>query len=128
MQTVGYVLENRLREWVRTLEDHTHALAQHYHVNRPGVDVLAIQNSLTLGTSVWNEVIHTIERAQKGRFTTARWTDQRCNLLFQHRNRDIIKRLFRTIKEVHMANIYLCISAVIDGRCRLTDLHFRDGG
>src|SRR5258708_38440832 len=82
-QTIGYILEDRLWKGIGALEHHADTLAQRDHVGRSVIDIDIAKHGFAFGTRTWNQVIHTIERAQEGRFATARRSDQRSDLLFE---------------------------------------------
>src|SRR5450755_309522 len=104
-------------ELIGTLEDHADTLAQHYNICALRIDIVAIEGRLSLCTRAWNEIVHTIERAQKGRFAAARGTDQRGNLAFAQGYCNIIQCLLGTIIKVQVFDIYLngsrCIKLLV---------------
>ena len=61
---------------------HANALAECYHINSCVVNVPPIHQRLSLRTRAGNQVVHAIERAQKGRFAAPGRANQCRNLVF----------------------------------------------
>jgi hypothetical protein len=64
-------IEDRLGEGVWALKDHTDAPAQQHRVGGGVVDILAIEQDRALAAGAGGLVVHTVDRAQQGRFTAA---------------------------------------------------------
>src|SRR5712692_8669264 len=113
-QAVSDVVKNRFGKRIGTLKHHADTLAQKYHICRLVIDILCIEFRLSLGTSSGDEVIHAIERAQKGRFAATGWPNQGGNLMFAYGQRDIIEGLFGTVVKIQMLNIYFYVSLQVE--------------
>jgi len=75
-QAVSHVLENGFGEGIGLLEDHADATTQGDNIDSGGVDILAVQNQLAVHSCAGDEIVHPVDAAQVGGFTTAGRADE----------------------------------------------------
>src|SRR4029077_8948189 len=77
LQTPGDVVEDRLWERVRTLEDHADRPAHRDGIDAAPADVLTLEPDRSVHLEAGNEVVHPVQAADEGVFSPARMTDHR---------------------------------------------------
>ncbi len=106
-QPIGHILEDRARERIGSLEHHTHALTQLHHIRRWPQDVRAVEEDRASHVGDRRQVMHAIERAQEGRFATARRPHQRRHLAFRHLQIDALERARSPIVDAQVHGAHL---------------------
>jgi hypothetical protein len=115
---VGDVLEDRLRERVRLLEHHPDLASQRDHVGARRVHVLAVDLHRALDAGPDHDVVHPVQRAQKGALAAARRPDERGHQVGAHAERDARERLLGPVVEVQRLDVDLQGRAAVVGRAR----------
>src|SRR6266571_5175471 len=87
---------------IRLLEDHTDMLTHMPWLDRPGVDVEAINQHGAGHASIWHLLVHAIEAADEGRLAAARRPNHRGDRLRLDREIDIKERLLPSIPGIQM--------------------------
>src|SRR5437660_10239882 len=72
LEAISHILEDRLGKRIGTLKHHPDALTQQYYIGTLVIDINTIEYGFSLDTRTRNNIAHTIERTQEGRFATAR--------------------------------------------------------
>ena len=88
--SVGHVVEDRLRERVRLLEDHADAASHLGDVDGLVVEVHAVEADLAADPRAADEVVHPVEATQHRRLAAARRPDQRGDLLAVDLHRHVV--------------------------------------
>ncbi len=88
-RAVGNVVVNRHGEGIRFLKHHADPLAQKRHVDAAGVDVFAVEEDASLYFYAGDQVVHSVQGFQKGRFAAAGRPDQRRYFFFGDVDADI---------------------------------------
>lgn len=89
---VGDVVVHAHGKRVGFLEHHAHALAKIVDVHFP-VQIFAVDQHFSVNFAVGHEVVHAVERFQKGGFSASRRTDERGDLLFFDVHINIFQRM-----------------------------------
>ena len=105
-RTVGDVIVHAHGEGVRLLEHHAHALAQGVDVDF-AVQVDPVDEDLARDLAVRDEVVHAVERLQKGRFAAARGPDEGSDLLFADLHIDVFERPEFAVVQVEVGDLEL---------------------
>ena len=69
--TIGHIVVDRHRKWVRFLENHTDSAAQCSDISAVSIDILSVKCEGTGDTGSFNQIIHSIDGAQKGGFSAS---------------------------------------------------------
>ncbi len=102
-QAVGDVFINRFRKRIRFLKNHAHAFAEPDWVDIRVVYIVAIDLDIAaFDPRGIHQIVHAIEAAQEGRFSTTGWSDKRGNALLVEIEVDIEQRLFFTVTEIEI--------------------------
>src|SRR5262249_18481805 len=72
----GDVVEDRLRERVRLLEDHADATAQHHRIDVRTIEVVTVDGDAARDAGAGNAVVHPVETTQEGRLSAAGRADE----------------------------------------------------
>ena len=89
-------------EGVRFLEDHADSFPQQFEIHPGSIDVLALDQDLALDADALDHVVHAVETTQKGRFATARRSDEGGDLVLGNFEVDLFKGLDLTVVEVEV--------------------------
>ena len=114
-KTISHVLINTLGEWIGLLEHHSHALTQVSNLYRRRINILTVQLYTTLDTNIIDQVVHTIDAAQQGRFSATTWSDKCRYTLARDAHTDIVQCLCFTVVQIkifHLQADILCTGIV----------------
>src|SRR3990172_2908282 len=104
-RAIGDVLEDGLRERVRLLEDHPHALAEGRHVEPRVVDIDPADPDPPGEPDPVHEVVHPVEAAQQRGLPAAPRPDVGGDPLFRDRHGDVRQRLLLAVPEVQALDL-----------------------
>jgi hypothetical protein len=85
------------------LKDDADTLPQRDDIDVFLLNVAAVEQHFTLGAGVADGIVHAIERAQESRFATARWANERRDLIFVNRHIQVNQSLKIAIEKVEIA-------------------------
>ena len=74
-QSKGNILINTFWEWIRLLENHADFPPQIGQVVTRSIDIFTIEQDQPLYARIGDAVVHAVQAAQEGRFTTSRRAD-----------------------------------------------------
>jgi hypothetical protein len=87
-KAISHVFIDRKREGVRSLKDHSDFFSEVYDIEP--ADGRARNKDAPVDYDTSYQVIHPVEAAQKGRFTTAGWAYQSSDGIFVYGNIDVL--------------------------------------
>jgi len=99
-QAIGDIFKDSLGEGVGLLKDHTHLAAQGNHIGFRTVDVFAVKDDFPFGLRSKNQIVHSVQAAQKGAFSTAGGSDQGEHGIFGEIQVDAVQSLVLPVEEV----------------------------
>src|SRR5690606_40733255 len=98
-----YLLVNGFWKRIRLLEYHTHFLTIFKNVNFIFINIHVVDKNLALNCNAFNQIVHSVETAQKSRLATSRWPDKGGDRIFQHGDGNIPQGLLLTIEQIKVS-------------------------
>src|SRR5579875_2916161 len=92
-RTVRDVFVDALGEGIGPLKDHPDPVADDHGIDFGRVDILTVEQHLPGHPSARREIVHPVDRAQKGRLTAPRRTDQSRDALRRNLQRRVLDRV-----------------------------------
>ena len=105
-QSIGDVLEDRLREGVRLLEHHSNPTPQRHDVSPAPIHVVTIDQHAALDPCAGDDVVHPVERAQKRALPAARRPDEGRHQLGGDADADVLQSALRPVIEAEVLDVY----------------------
>src|SRR5262245_52921618 len=96
---IGNIFIDRFGEWIGTLEDHAHALAQLDDVHFRTVNVVTSDFYEAVDAHIIDQIIHSIEAPQERGFAAAGRPNKRRDYVFTYVEGDVLQGLAQTIKQ-----------------------------
>ena len=104
LDSVGDVVEYRLRKRIRLLENHPDLSPECDDIGTRRVDVLTVDHYRSLDTRTRDRIVHPVQRAYKSRLPAARRTDEGDDFALRYLKGDIVKRLRLTVEKIQIGN------------------------
>ena len=72
------------------------------YIHRRGKDILSLIANLSGNTHAGDQIVHPVQRLEKGRLAAAGGADERGDAFFGDVDADIVQRLMRAVPEVQV--------------------------
>ena len=105
--TVGNIVIDRHRERIRLLEDHADPLTKCIDIDILLIDVLSIEEDLTIDATALHQVVHTVQRLEQRGLATAGRSDEGRDLIRRDVQIDVMKRVECAIVQIHIFDFKL---------------------
>ena len=108
--TVGDVVVDTHRKWIRLLKDHAHSFAENVRIHF-AVNVFAVQADVARDFATFHEIVHAIQGFEQRAFSAAGRPDKCHDFILLNVQTDVFKCMKVSIVKVHALNgdfFFLC--------------------